>query len=68
MLSQVSKEQTHEVTFDQLFVSPEQYHGKQITMEGFYFQGFEIVLPSERLEISGYVKGNIVPKGKNALD
>ncbi len=60
----VGEEQTNEVTFEQLFVSPEHYHGKQITLEGFYFQGFEIVVLSERLVPSGYAEGHLVPKGR----
>ena len=60
----VGGEQTHEVTFEQLFVSPEQYHGRQITLEGFYFHGFEVVILSERLEPSGYAEGHLIPKGR----
>jgi hypothetical protein len=60
----VGEEQTHEVIFEKLFVSPEQYHGRQITLEGFYFQGFEVVVLSERLELSGYAEGHLIPKGR----
>jgi len=59
----VGEEQTHELTFEQLFTDPAQYHGKQITLEGFYFQGFEVIVLSERLEPSGYAEGHLVPKG-----
>jgi hypothetical protein len=60
----VGEEQTREVTFEQLLVNPEQYHGRQITQEGFYFQGFEVVVLSERLELSGYAEGHLIPKGR----
>jgi hypothetical protein len=57
-------EQAHEVTFEQLFANPGQYHGRQITLEGFYFQGFEVIVLSERLEYSGYAEGHLVPGGR----
>ena len=41
------------VTFDQLFSDPSRYNGKTITMEGFYFSGFEIIVLAEKLESSG---------------
>jgi hypothetical protein len=59
----VGEEQTRELTFEQLFTDPAQYHGRQITLEGFYFQGFEVIVLSERLEPSGYAEGHLVPKG-----
>ncbi len=54
----------HEVTFEQLFSSPEQFHGKDIILEGFYFQGFETVVLAESLEYSGYAEGHLIPKGR----
>jgi hypothetical protein len=57
-------EQTCEVTFEQLLTDPTQYHGRQITLEGFYFQGFEVVVLSEGLEPSGYAEGHLIPKGR----
>ena len=62
-----SKEQAAEVQvvdFDQLLTSPEQYNGQDVTIEGFFFHGFEIVVLSEYLEYSGYAEGHLVPKGK----
>jgi hypothetical protein len=53
-----------EVTFVQLFTSPDQYNGSLITIEGFYFQGFEVNVLSEKLENSGYVPEHLIPKGK----
>ncbi len=52
------------VTFDQLFNDPGKYSGKYTTIEGFYFQGFEVNVLSEKLEYSGYAPGHLVPKGK----
>lgn len=56
--------EVEEVTFDQLFTAPNQYHGKNIIVEGFYFHGFEVIVLSERLEYSGYAPGHLVPKGR----
>jgi len=53
-----------EVTFDQLFSNPEQYHGRYITLEGFYFQGFEVIVLSEDLKYSGYAEGHLIPEGR----
>lgn len=53
-----------EVTFDQLFTNPDQYDGCYVTIEGFYFNGFEIIVLSEKLEYSGYAEGHLVPKGR----
>ena len=55
---------TQEVTFDQLFANPDQYGGCYVTIEGFYFNGFEIIVLSEKLEYSGYAEGHLVPKGR----
>ena len=55
-----------EVTFDQLFANPDQYNGKQIILEGFYFGGFEVIVLSEKLEYSGYTPGHLIPKGRMA--
>ena len=42
-----------DVTFDQLFTDPDQYDGCYVTIDGFYFNGFEIIVLSEKLEYSG---------------
>lgn len=52
------------VTFDQLFSNPEEYHGRYITLEGFYFHGFEVIVLSEDLRYSGYAEGHLIPQGK----
>lgn len=51
------------VTFEQLIDDPEKYHGVDIEIEGYYFQGFETIVLSERLEPSGFAEGHLVPKG-----
>ena len=53
-----------EITFDQLFASPDKYNGKTIAIEGFCFHGWEIIVLSEMLEYSGYAPGHLVPKGR----
>ena len=59
-----NQEKSGEVTFEQLFSNPGQYNGRDITLEGFYFQGFEVQVMVESLEYSGYAEGHLVPKGK----
>jgi len=59
-----NQEKSGEVTFEQLFSNPGQYNGHDITLEGFYFQGFEVQVIAESLEYSGYAEGHLVPKGK----
>ena len=49
------------VTFEQLFSNPSQYNGKEITIEGFVFLGFETMVLSEELRHSGYAEGHLVP-------
>ena len=56
--------ETSETTFDRLFAEPEQYSGKEITIEGFCFYGFEVMVLAERLEYSGYAPGHLVPEGR----
>jgi len=52
-----------QVTFDQLSSNPKQFNDKDIIIEGFYFQGFEVIVLSENLVYSGYAQGHIVPEG-----
>lgn len=49
------------VTFEQLFSNPNHYNGKEITIEGFIFLGFEIMVLSDELKESGYTKGHLIP-------
>ena len=53
-----------EVTFEQLFLSPDQYSGKDIEIEGYYYQGWETIVLSEELVYSGYAPGHLIPDGK----
>lgn len=59
-----SQEKNREITFQELSSNPGQYKGKEITLEGFYFQGFEVQVIAERLDYSGYAEGHLVPKGE----
>jgi hypothetical protein len=52
------------VTFDQLSSNPGKYSHKEITIEGFYFHGFETIVLCEKLELSGFAPGHLVPKGR----
>lgn len=38
------------VTFDSLFANPEYYNGRDITIEGYFFSGWEIIVLSEKLD------------------
>lgn len=56
--------ETPEITFDRLFAEPEKYNGKEITLQGFCFYGFEVMVLAEKLEYSGYAQGHLVPEGR----
>ena len=62
--SEEQAKKAQEVTFDQLFANPDQYNGRYVTVEGFYFSGFEVIVLSEKLEYSGYAEGHLTPKGR----
>ena len=49
------------VTFKQLLSNPNQYNGKEITIEGFAFLGFETMVLSDELNHSGYAEGHLIP-------
>ena len=49
------------VTFEQLLADPNHFNGKEITIEGFVFLGFEIMVLSEELNPSGYAEGHLIP-------
>ena len=49
------------VHFEQLLSNPSQYNGKEITIEGFVFLGFETMVLSEELKKSGYSEGHLIP-------
>ena len=50
-------------TLVELIASPYRYDGREILLEGFYFQGWESNLLSERMEASGLAEGHIWPAG-----
>jgi hypothetical protein len=52
-----------EATFEQLSAHPSKYVGRQIVIEGFIFQGWEVFVLCERLEPSGYAEGHLTPGG-----
>lgn len=49
------------VTFEKLFSNPGHYNGKTVTIEGFVFLGFEVMVLSEELKYSGYAEGHLIP-------
>ncbi len=55
---------TQEVTFQQLMSDPNKYHGMDIVIEGFYYQGFETIILCKKLDYSGLAPGHLVPKGE----
>ncbi len=57
-------DQEFRITFEQLFSNPSQYNGKDISIEGFVFLGFEIMVISEELKYSGYAEGHLIPSGR----
>jgi len=50
-----------EVTFEQLFADRAKYAGKMVTVEGFYYQGFEVNVLAEELSYSGVAPGHLIP-------
>ncbi len=59
-----NQSKTEEVNFEQLFTNPARYHNKNITIEGFYFHGFETIVLAESLEYSGFAASHLAPKGR----
>lgn len=55
---------TQEITFEQLFLAPDRYNGKDIIIEGYYYQGWETIVLSEELVYSGHAPGHLIPEGK----
>jgi len=53
-----------EFNFEQWFSNPTQYNGTEITIEGYYFNGFEINILSEKLVYSGNALGHLTPTGR----
>lgn len=51
------------VTFEHLSSDPEKYDSVDIEIEGYFFEGFETIVLSERLVPSGFAKGHVIPEG-----
>ena len=62
--SNEQKSKVQEVTFEQLFLAPDQYNGKDIIIEGYYYQGWETIVLSEELVYSGNAPGHLIPEGE----
>ena len=58
-----STSEVQATTLAELLASPEQYNGREILLKGFYFQGWESNLLSERMEDSGFSEGHLWPTG-----
>ena len=58
------QDKNREITFQELLANPSEYDGKDITLEGFFFHGFEIQVIAEMLDYSGYAEGHLIPKGE----
>lgn len=54
---------TSEITFSNLESGPETYADKVITIDGYWFDGFEIAVLAERLEADDFAPGNLKPRG-----
>ncbi|MFC1932609.1 hypothetical protein ACFLXU_03130 [Chloroflexota bacterium] len=61
--SNEQKSEVQEVTFEQLVLAPDQYNGKDIVIEGCYYQGWETIVLSEKLVYSGNAPGHLIPDG-----
>ena len=59
-----SPEGTLVVTFAELFSNPDKYADQDIVLEGFYFDGFETTVLSERLEYTGFAEGHLWLRGQ----
>jgi len=62
--SELEKRKVQEITFEELFDNPDQYNDHNIVIEGFFFQGWETIVLSEKLEPSGLAEGHLVPQGR----
>ena len=57
-------EDFQEFSFERWFSDPNQYNGQEITIDGYYFSGFEIIVLSEKLGYSGQAEGHLIPTGR----
>ena len=60
----IPNENPEDVTFEELFSDPDQYNGRDILLEGFYFHGWETIVLSERMEYTGMAEGHLWPRGR----
>lgn len=51
------------ITFSQLIADPQKFAQQAISLQGFWFDGFEIVVLAERLDPSSFAAGNLQPAG-----
>jgi hypothetical protein len=58
------KSEVPEITFEQLLLALNQYNGKEIIIEGYYYQGWETIVLSEELVYSGKAPGHLIPGGE----
>ena len=56
--------EVQDVAFEELFSDPGQYSGTDILLEGFYFDGWETTVLSERLEPTGFAEAHLWPRGR----
>ncbi len=53
----------HQLTFSELISRADKYNGQSVTLEAFYFTGFEIAVICESVEPSKYDNERLVPHG-----
>ncbi len=51
------------VTVGDLGSNPGRYEGKEVLVTGYYFHGWETIVLSEKLELSGFAEGHLWPTG-----
>lgn len=56
--------EVEDVTLNELLSNPDRYKSKVISLDGFFFDGFETTVLSERMEYSGFADGHLWPKGQ----
>ena len=59
----LDKSGVQEVKFEELGSNPQKFNGRKIIVEGFFFQGWEVTVICERLEVSGMAENHLVPGG-----
>ena len=64
ILLELARRPTAAFAVEELFSDPGQYTGTDILLEGFYFDGWETTVMSERLEPTGFAEGHLWPGGR----